>query len=238
MQFRKFTICVIVATSAALFATAQAQEMIYSGFMTDYTQLQKVTDGSADYRYVAPGGEDKMAQYNAVMIDQPEIFIANDSPYRGAKPKHLDAFAESLRGGIASALSEDMYVVDHPGESVLYISIAATNLKLTKKKRGILGYTPAGLVGGALVGAASSDLAKKANLQGLVFELEGFDSVSGERIIALIDSIGGDAQSPATWEELEAFMASYGRLMQCRFDNARLPPYTAHVNLHEVILLF
>jgi hypothetical protein len=223
MQFRKFTICVIVATSAALFATAQAQEMIYSGFMTDYTQLQKVTDGSADYRYVAPGGEDKMAQYNAVMIDQPEIFIANDSPYRGAKPKHLDAFAESLRGGIASALSEDMYVVDHPGESVLYISIAATNLKLTKKKRGILGYTPAGLVGGALVGAASSDLAKKANLQGLVFELEGFDSVSGERIIALIDSIGGDAQSPATWEELEAFMASYGRLMQCRFDNARLP---------------
>ena len=25
-----------------------------------------------------------MAQYNAVMIDQPEIFIANDAPYRRA----------------------------------------------------------------------------------------------------------------------------------------------------------
>ena len=135
MKFRNLTLFVIVTASAALFSTTQAQEMIYSGFMTDYTQLVKVTDGSADYRYVAPGGEDKMAQYNAVMIDQPEIFIANDSPYRGAKPKHLDALAESLRAGIASALSEDMYVVGQPGENVLYISVAATNLKLTKKKK-------------------------------------------------------------------------------------------------------
>ncbi len=142
--------------------------MIYSGFMTDYTQLVKVTDGSADYRYVSPGAEDRMAQYNAVMIDHPEIFIANDSPYRGAKPKHLDALGESLRSGIASALSEDMDVVDQPGQNVLYISVAATNLKLTKKKRGILGYTPAGFVGGAIAGAATSNLAKKVNLQRLV----------------------------------------------------------------------
>ena len=223
MNIRKFVIGAAVASTALLFSTTQAQEMIYSGFMTDYTQLVKVTDGSADYRYVAPGGEDKMAQYNAVMIDQPEVFIANDSPYRGAKPKHLDAFAESIRAGITSALSEDMYVVGQPGENVLYISVAATNLKLTKRKRGILGYTPAGFVAGTIAGAATSDLAKKANLQGLVFEFEGFDSVSGERIIAIIDSIGSDVQSPATWEELEAFMAKYGRLIQCRFDNARLP---------------
>jgi len=223
MNIRKILTCVTITGAALLLSSAQAGELIYSGFMSDYTQLEKVTDGSADYRYLAPGSEERMAQFDAVMIDQPEIFIANDSPYRGAKPKHLDAFAESLRAGITSALSEDMYVVDQPGENVLYVSIAATNLKLTKKKRGILGYTPAGFVGGAIAGAATSNLAKKADLQGLVFEFEGFDSVSGERIIAIIDSIGSDVQSPATWEELEAFMAKYGRLMQCRFDNARLP---------------
>jgi hypothetical protein len=223
MNVRKFVICAALASTTLLFSSSQADELIYSGFMSDYSQLEKVTDGSADYRYIAPGGEDKMAQYNAVMIDQPEIFIANDSPYRGAKPKHLEAFAESLRAGITSALSENMYVVSQPGENVLYISLAATNLKLTKKKRGILGYTPAGFVAGTIAGAATSNLAKKANLQGLVFELEGFDSVSGERIIAIIDSIGNDAKSPTSWEELEAFMARYGRIMQCRFDNARLP---------------
>jgi len=212
-----------VTSTALLFSSSQADDLIHSGFMSDYSQLEKVTDGSADYRYIAPGGEDKMAKYNAVMIDQPEIFIANDSPYRGAKPKHLEAFAESLRAGITSALSEDMYIVSQPGENVLYISLAATNLKLTKKKRGILGYTPAGFVAGTIVGAATSDLAKKANLQGLVFELEGFDSVTGERVFAIIDSVRSDAQNPDTWDELEAFMARYGRIMQCRFDNARLP---------------
>ena len=223
MNIRKFAFCAAVASTALLFSSSQADDLIYSGFMTDYTQLEKVTDGSADYRYLAPGGLDRVAQYNAVMIDQPEIFIATDSPYRGAKPKHLDALAESLRAGVILALSENMDIVEHPGENVLYISPAATNLKLTKKKRGILGYTPVGLVSGAVVGAATSNLAKKANLQGMVFEMEGFDSVSGERVIAIIDSIGSDVQSPATWEELEAFMATYGRLLQCRFDNARLP---------------
>jgi hypothetical protein len=212
----------VVAGAAMLSLHTQAEEMIYSGFMTDYAQLEKVTDGSADYRYLAPGGEQKMAQYNAVMIDQPEIFIATDSPYRGAKPKHLEAFAESLRGGITSALSEDLYVVDQAGDNVLYITIAATNLKLSKKKKSFLGYTPVGIVGGAVVGAATSDLAKKANLQGMLFELEAFDSVTGERIVAIIDSIHSDAGTPSNWEEVELLMARYGRIVQCRFDNAKL----------------
>ena len=223
MKFRKLTTCVIVAGLAALFSTSQAQEMVYSGFMTDYTQLERITDGSMDYRYLAPGGEDKLARYDAVMIDQPEIFIANDSPYRGVKPKQLNALADALRAAIAGALSEDLYVVDTPGKNVLYVSIAVSNLKLTKKKKSILGYTPAGLVTGAVRGAATSQIAKKANLQGAVLELEAFDSVTEDRIVAIIDSRGSGAKDPTSWEELEELMGTYGKRMQCRFNNSRLP---------------
>ncbi len=210
------------ASVVLCFASATAEELIYSGFMSDYSQLNKVTDGSADYRYVAPGAEDRLIEYNAVMIDQPEIFIATDSPYRGAKPKHLNALAEAIRGGITAAMSEDMYVVDRAGSNVLYLSVAATNLKLAKKKKSALGYLPVALVVGGIAGAASTDLAKKADLSAMVFEFEAFDSVTGERLVAVIDHIGGD-ESHASWEELEAFMARYGRIVQCRFDNARLP---------------
>ena len=97
MNIRKLVIVTAVASAALLFSNSQAAELSHSGFMSDYTKLEKVTDGSADYRYIAPGAEDRMAQYDAVMIDQPEIFIANDSPYRGVKPKHIDALAEALR---------------------------------------------------------------------------------------------------------------------------------------------
>ena len=224
MNVRKSVICAAVASTALLFSSSQADELIYSGFMTDYTQLEKITDGTADYRYVAPGAEDRWAQYDAVMIDQPEIFIANDSPYRGVKPKQLDALADALRAKIAAAMSESYYVVDRPGENVLYVSVAATNLKLKKKKKSLLGYTPVGLVSGAVVGAATSDIAKKASLQDVVIEFEAFDSVTNERLVAIIDSRGNAKKDPTFWDELEMIFAAYGRLMQCRFNNARLPP--------------
>jgi hypothetical protein len=223
MNIRNIVIIAVLASTALLFSSSQADELIYSGFMSDYTQLEKVTDGTADYRYVAPGGEERMAQYDAVMIDQPEIFIANDSPYRGVKPKQLDALADALRANIAAAMSEDYYVVDRPGENVLYVSVAATNLKLKKKKKSLLGYTPAGLVGGAIMGAATSDIAKKASLQNVVIEFEAFDSVTNERLVAIIDSRGNAKNDPTSWDELEMMFAAYGRLMQCRFNNARLP---------------
>ena len=223
MNIRKFAFCAAVGSTALFFSSSQAQELIYSGFMTDYSQLEKVTDGSADYRYIAPGAEDRLAQYDAVMIDQPEIFIANDSPYRGVKPKHLDALADALRAKIAAAMSNDYYIVDRPGENVLYVSVAATNLKLKKKKKSLLGYTPAGMVSGAVIGAATSNIAKKASLQDVVIEFEAFDSVTNERLVAIIDSRGNAKEDPTSWEELEMVFATYGRLMQCRFSNSRLP---------------
>ena len=223
MNVRKSVICAAVASTALLFSSAQADELIYSGFMTDYTQLEKITDGTADYRYIAPGAEERMAQYDAVMIDQPEIFIANDSPYRGVKPKQLDALADALRAKIAAAMSEGYYVVDRPGENVLYVSVAVTNLKLKKKKKSLLGYTPAGLVSGAVIGAATSNIAKKASLLDVIIEFEAFDSVTNERLVAIIDSRGNAKKDPTSWDELEMIFAAYGRLMQCRFNNARLP---------------
>ncbi len=213
----------LLSVTIMVAAVASAEDLVESGFMTDYSQLRKVEDGSADYRYVAEGATNRIAKFNAIMIDQPEIFIAADSPYRGAKPKHLNALAEAFRAGIIQALSEDLYVVDQPGPNVMYFSMAISNLRLTKKKKSVLGYTPIGLVAGGVRGAATTDIAKKANLQDAMFEVEGFDSVSGERLVAVIDSLGAGKEDPASWEELEALALEYGRLVQCRFSNASLP---------------
>ena len=205
--------------------TAVAEEMIYSGFMSDYSQLEKVTDGSVDYRYLAPDAYDRLAKYNAVMIDQPEVFVAVDSPYRGVKPKHLDALAESLRAGLSHALGDDIFVVDRPGENVLYLTTAITNLKLNKRKKKAFQYLPIALVAGGIAGASSSEIAKKADFAGLVFELEAFDSVTDERLVAVIDSFEPDprAEEPETWEDVDALMVRYGEIISCRFQNAHLP---------------
>jgi len=87
----------------------------------------------------------------------------------------------------------------------------------------VLGYTLVGLITGAARGAATTDIAKKAELQSMVFEAEIFDSNTGERLAALIDSKFVDNAGDMSWGELQEFMVQYGRLFQCRFDNARLP---------------
>ena len=190
------------------------------------------SSGSADYRYIAEGGLERLAQYNAIMIDQPEIFIAADSPYKGAKPKHLDSLADAFRGGIAEAMSENYYVVDQPGPNVMYAGSALTNLHLKKKKKRLIGYTPVGLVGGAVVSAAQTDIASKANLQEVVMEFEVRDSETGELIVAVMDIRGADENDTATWEELEEAASAYGRLAACRMNNSKMPA-NAQVNCLE-----
>ncbi len=214
---------VLVIAIATLSSVALGQDLYQSGFMTDYTQLEKITNGTSDYRWIAPGARERLAQYDAIMIDQPEVFIASDSEYHGVKPKQISAFADSLRGATAAAMSEHLYIVDQPGENVLYLTLAASNVKLTKRKKTILNYTPAGLVTGAVRGAVTSDIAKKADLQGLVMEGELFDSMTGERLVAIIDSRGINEEEAATWQEIDELTALYAARFICFFRNSRLP---------------
>lgn len=226
-------IATLALATLAMAPIALADEMPQSGFMEDYSILQKVEDGSADYRYISEGALERVAKYQAIMVDQPEIFISDDSPYKGAKPKHLDSLADAFRSGIAAAFAEDYFVVDKAGEDVLYAAVAISNLHLEKKKRRLIGYTPVGLVGGAVVGAATSDIAQKADLSKAAIEFEIRDSVTGELIVAAID-IRGEEDSPATWEELEQAANLYGKLAACRLTNARMPA-DAQVNCLQEI---
>ena len=218
----------LALAGAALVATpfVAAEQLIQaeqSGFLSDYSQLEKADDGTADYRFTVDDLDERIANYNALMIDQPEIFIAADSPYGGAKPKHLDALADSLRRGMAVGFSDEYYIVDQAGPNVVYVAVALSNLRLTKRKKSVLAYTPIGLVTGAVVGAANTDIAKKANLQDVIIEFEMFDSVTGERLAALITHRGEGAESPSSWEELDRAFLNYGQLAACRWDNARAP---------------
>lgn len=212
---------VVAIVIAAFCSAAYGQDMMQSGFMSDYSQLRKVTDGTADYRYIAPGAEDKLAKYNAVMVDQPEFFIAADSPYRGVKARQLDVLGETLRNGFSTGLAKEYFVVERPGSSVLYVRAALSNLKLKRAKMRVTDYVPVGLVTMPIRRAATTDISKKANLRGMVLEMEVFDSVTGERLVAIIDSRGADADNPTSWDQLDQLAKDYGELMLCRLTNSR-----------------
>lgn len=200
-----------------------ADDKADSGFLQDYSKLQPVK-GTNIRLYSAQNAFTELKNYKAVMIDQPEFVIAADSKYRGVKPDELKAIADAMRKSMSDAVSKNLPVVDRPGPGVLYVRLAASNVHLKKKKRGILSYTPAGFVVTEATQAAQ-EMQQKIILQEMVLEMEILDSESQDVLLALVDDIGKDVkQTPAeTWTEEQKVLDYWSERFSCRLSNATKP---------------
>ncbi len=201
-----------------------------SGFLTDYSLLKdREGDEYVDRVYVKEGISEMLDDFNAIMVDQPEILIAADSKYKGAKPDALKQLADIMRMALMERLEAGGYrVTDQPGQGVLFLHWALTDLYLKKKKRSILTYSPLGQVVHYSRQAAIKDLWKKIDIVEMTVELEMVDSGTGEILAAGVDSSGHrktktEEQDLVTWEELDAQMSTIGERVRCRMDNARRP---------------
>ncbi len=206
----------------AAFGTALAQDLQYSDFLTDYSKLQRSSDQYMGHSYLVEGAEGRITNYTAVIIDQPEIFIAPNSKYKGMKPDDMKALADAFRTSMSQALAQDFMIVEQAGPNVLYVRFALSNLQLKKKKKGLLSYTPVGFVAGAAKSALTSDITKKIDLKGLTMEMEVLDSDSEEQLAAAVEVRSGSKEEPASWAELEALIAVYSQRIRCTLDNARI----------------
>lgn len=207
-------------------ATAIAQES-WTGqtFLTDYSKLQATqTNEGRDYFYLAPDVDKRVAKFTKVMLDQPEVFIAAESPYKGAKPEDLAAIAGAVRSTAAAALKERGYqVVDAPGADTAYARIAVTDLQIKKKKRGLLGYTPVGFVVSAGV-KALQDFMDKYDILDMALQLEVQDSVQHDVLGAAVLKRGksADATKPISFDALVGVTNEYSERFACRLDNAHV----------------
>ena len=172
-----------------------------SGFLSDYSQLKPIK-GTDIQMYTAPNAYTDLKNYTAVMIDQPELVIADDSKYKDIKPDDAKAVADTIRKALSDAVTKNgrVKVVDKPGPGVIYARMAASNVHLKKKSRGILGYTPAGFVVGSAV-SAGEKMEQKVILQDMTLELEVSDSQTGTVMASVVDKIaaGKKAKASESW---------------------------------------
>ena len=137
------------------------------------------------------------------------------------KARQFDVLGESLRHGFSQGLAKEYYIVERPGANVLYVRAALSNLKLKRAKMGVTDYLPVGLVTMPVRRGASRDISKKASLRGMVLEMEVFDSVTGERLVAIIDSRSVAAGDPTSWDQIDQMAKDYGEVMLCRMANSQ-----------------
>ena len=228
----------VFAISLLAFGTAQAQQDLEETFLNiPGDALQSNPDYPADRTYLVPDAFERVAAYNAVMVDQPELWISEDSKYKGLKPDDQKVLADSWREAVIRELYGNYDIVEEPGPGVLLIRMAAKDL-MVKKQRGILSYTPVGAVAHAMKSAMTDDILNKLSLSEFSVEMELSDSATGEVLAALIeqrrDTRQAEVREPADWEELIGVMTLFARRLNCRLNNINLPEAEA-VDCRELV---
>jgi hypothetical protein len=145
-----------------------------SGFLSDYSQLRpsKVVKGAMDYR----NPRIKLSSYSKFILEPYKIHFAANADGASIDPAELKNLVDYFRSETVKALSKRYRVVTRPVPGVARLRVAITSIT---KTRPVANNLPQGKLLGVGLGGAS-------------MEAEAFDSVSGERLAAIVESKQGE----------------------------------------------
>jgi len=185
----------------------------YAGFLDDYSGLKPDPDRSGAKIYRKSGVN--LGQYDKIIFDPIEIWYHPKTKYKGISPDELKLLADAFRDVITRELEPDYPVVNSPGKGVLRVRLAITNVKMKKKKRGLLGYMPIG----AAITALKDVAGKRIVLTDAAIEGELLDSESNDKLAILVDSQASDAgKGKDSWDALEGTLTFYAKRFRQRLD--------------------
>jgi len=211
--------------SLAIAAPAPAEE--FSGFLEDYSGMKIISPNVLSM--VAPGAEAKAANYDSIMIDQPEFLVADDSKYAGLKPDDIKLISDTLRHALVTKFERSAFrLVTSPGPTTLYLRTGITDVSLKKKRKRIVQFTPIGLVA-TIATSPLRDIMDKLDLLRYTFEAEMLDSSSGERYAAYVDRSRGlkNEKIKGSWEVIATDLDIVASRVECRLSNTKRGPDAA-----------
>lgn len=187
-----------------------------SDFIEDMPQLSQDPDRPGAMLWEKPGFD--RAAYSRVMIEPITLFIGPESEYKGMNADEMKALSDEFMQIVTKTLEPDIPVVNQGGAGVMYIRAALTNVKVAKKKRGLLGYTPIGFVATSIAHSGVGGI----SLKDAQLEIEIFDPVSGERLGVLVDKAPKTADDQEmSWEAVDKTLTYYATRFKARMQAAK-----------------
>ncbi len=194
---------------------AWAGEPILTNFISENPQYEPDKDNPDAFIYQNPAAD--LAAYQKVLIDPIEIWVAPDSKYKGLDADESKTITDALRQALVKELEPDYPVVNEPGPGVLGLRLAIINVHMKTKKRGLLGYTPVGLV----VTTAGNLAGLRTQLSQATIQAELLDGETNEQLGALQDSFhSGKKGKKITWDEVGQRFEFYAKRFRARLDQA------------------
>ena len=170
----------------------------------ELSKLQPSPDIPGVSRYIYPGVDP--SAYSKIIVGGVTFFFSEKSKSKGVDANEMKQISDAMKAALVSAAADKMDVVLTKGPGAALVNVAITEIDIQNKKRGLLGYTPIGLI----VTTAGNLTGMRAHLKNARIEGEFVDSVSGEPIAVFrIDEIGNwDDKKGLSWEDLRASLES------------------------------
>lgn len=184
---------ILSALCAALLTGCGSDPTKGSGFLGSYEGFKERPWSDGANVYLKPGTKlSDLKKYKKIMLTPVEIWHGEGSQYKGANPIELKYIAESFTSKLTSAFEPDYPIVKAPGPDVLVVRMAITGLERKAPERSALGYIPIAL----LISASGKTVDRMQGQEEIVYhaslEAEGYDTISGERIFAVVDDRTSD----------------------------------------------
>jgi hypothetical protein len=175
----KFAVALMSISVVGALAGCASQNVGHSGFLQNYAQLKPDPKVDGALRYLNP--TKNLKQYDRFIIDPIAVYFAPGAKGAGIDPAKLKELTDYFRSEIVKELTKNYRVVSAPGKGVMLLRIAITDVEESEP---LLNIHPAMKLTGAGLGGAS-------------MEAEGIDSLTGQRIGAIVETRSGDRMSLA-----------------------------------------
>jgi len=190
-----------------------------SGFLSDYSILEKGGSDQAERRYVRPHVD--WASYSKVLLDPVTLWRGDESKREGTPPEDAQKMVDYFYTIIKKDLEEQgLEIVAAPGPGTLRLQVAITKLKESHVAMDVISsVVPVALAASGL----EKVIAGKPSFVGqAAIEVKATDSQSSELLAAGVDQrVGGKLLTPShftSWGTVEDMMrlwASHGSYNLC-----------------------
>ena len=225
----RWILALILVAMTACATTQQARTVGRSGFLDDYSMLQKgAGDSEALLRYVNPVADWK--HYTKVMIDPIQLWMGEGSSLRDIPQEDRNRLTSLLLGTLQNALLADYRIVREAGPHVMRLSVALTEAEASHP---VLDTISSVLPTGYLISGTKSLATGTGTFVGSAsIEAKMTDAELGTLLAAAVDRRGG-AKSlsgvTSEWNDVEESFQYWAntlryRLCQWRGEHSCVQP--------------
>jgi hypothetical protein len=181
-------VCLLVGFTACK-TTRQVSEDKQSGFLGDYSMLEKGEKGAANYIYIDKNAD--WAKYTKIWIKPLELWKSDDpeAPLGKMSEETRQMLMESFYASFYEALTNNFQIVDHGGPDVLVIHAAMTDGRPSKPVINFVTsvYLPLKVVSFGKRLITGTDIGVGA----VYVEAEFLDGQTNQRVGAVMDARAG-----------------------------------------------